>query len=159
MRLITQKYTTSCGIACVAMLAGEKHDAVLKEAKNTFKERRFGKTSSYTNLDEIKDLLESFGISWRDDFNSIKKDKQSQERFWKELKGVNLVAVNFHIKNGTQYWHWIIAVQSKNGLEIYDPNPKKQKPISCDLTKKKLPDQRSYKNAKWYLKISHKSVK
>lgn len=154
MQLVTQECDTSCGIACVAMLAGKKHDTVLKKARTTFTEKRFGKTSSYTKCDEIKVLLEKFGVSWKNDFKSV---MQSQKNFWNSLKGINLVAVNFHIKNGTKYWHWIIAVQSKNGLEIYDP--KKQNPISCDLTKKKLPDQRSYKNAKWYLKISHKSVK
>jgi len=149
---VKQKYSTSCGIACVAMLAEKKHATVLKNAKGTFQERNFGKTTSYTNLDEIKTLLDNFGISYQKDFKSIKKNIQSQKNFWRELKGVNLIAVRYHIKDKIGYWHWIIAVQSKNELKIYDPNPKKR--ISrIDLTKNGLPDQGSYKNAKWYLKI------
>ena len=152
MRLAIQKYSTSCGIACVAMLAEKKHDTVLKEAKTTFTEKRFGRTSSYTKRDEIKVLLEKFGVSWKNDFKSVMQDDQNQKKFWNSLKGINLVAVKFRIKDETEYWHWIVTIQSKNGLEIYDPNPKKG--VSrVDLTKSGLPDQRSYKNVKWYLKI------
>ena len=153
MRLVKQRYPTSCGIACVAMLAGKKHDTVLKEAKNTFKKRRFGKTTSYTNLDDIKVLLSNFGVSWQKDFKPIEQDVQSQKNFWNGLKGMNLVAVRFHIKDGTEYWHWIIAIRTENSLKIYDPNP--QKKISCiDFVKGELPNQKSYCHAKWYLKIS-----
>lgn len=153
MRYRKQEFPTSCGIACVAMLAGKKHDAVLKKTKNTFKERLFGKTTSYTNLDDIKVLLSNFGVSWQKDFKPIEQDVQSQKNFWNGLKGMNLVAVRFHIKDETEYWHWIIAVRTEKFLKIYDPNPKKK--ISCiDLAKGKLPNQKSYCHAKWYLKIS-----
>ena len=152
MRLVKQEYNTSCGIACVAMLAEKKHATVLKNVKVTFLERCFGKTNSYTNHSEIKQLLKNFHVSWQGNFNSIKQDIQSQKNFWRALEGVNLVAVRFHIKDRTEYWHWIIAEQTKNGLKIYDPNPKKGKSL-IDLTKKDLPNQGSYKNAKWYLKI------
>lgn len=156
MRLAIQNYSTSCGIACVAMLAGEKHDTVLKEAKNTFKERRFGKTTSYTNLDDIKVLLNNFGVSWQKDFKPIEQNIQSQKKFWNGLKGMNLVAVRFNKK--TFFWHWIIAIRTENYLKIYDPNPKKR--VSCiDLAKGELPNQISYCHAKWYLKISQKSIK
>ena len=150
---VKQKYSTSCGIACVAMLAEKKHATVLNNAKYTFQERCFGKTTSYTNLDEIKTLLGNFGVSYQKDFKSIDKDIHSQKRFWRNLKGVNLVAVRFHIKDGTEYWHWIIAIRTENSLKIYDPNP--QKKISCiDFVKGELPNQKSYCHAKWYLKIS-----
>lgn len=148
---VEQKYSTSCGIACVAMLAEKKHSTVLKNAEGSFK-RHFGETTSYTNRFEIKKLLKNFGVSWQGIFNSIKQDIQSQKKFWRALEGVNLVAVRFHIKDRTEYWHWIIADQSKNGLYIYDPDPKKGV-FRVDLTKNGLPDQRSYKNAKWHLKI------
>ena len=84
---VKQKYSTSCGIACVAMLAEKKHATVLNNAKYTFQERCFGKTTSYTNLDEIKTLLGNFGVSYQKDFKSIDKDIQSQKRFWRNLKG------------------------------------------------------------------------
>ena len=155
MQYRKQKYDdTSCGIVCVAMLAEKNCATVLKNAKDTFPERSFGKTTSYTNLFEIKQLLKNFHVSWHGDFNLIKQSNQSQKNFWRKLKGTNLVAVRYRtsIKDKKSYWHWIIADQSKNGLYIYDPNPKKG--VSrVDLTKKDLPNQGSYKNAKWYLKI------
>ena len=157
MTLVQQKFSTSCGIACVAMLAGKSHNAVIKGARETFKEqkRRFGKTTSYTNLDEIKVLLHNFSLSWQKDFMLIKQDDLSQEKFWNGLKGINLVAVRFRIKDGTKYWHWIVAIRTEKCLKIYDPNPKKQ--ISCiDLINGELPNQKSYCHAKWYLKISQR---
>ena len=130
----------------------ERHQKVIDKAKKEIPNRKFNKTDSYTDCFEIRNLLKAFNISWQGDFNLIKKDKQSQKKFWNGLKGTNLVAVKFHIKDGKKYWHWIIAIQSKNKLKILDPNPKKG--ISCiDPTKNNIPDQRSYKNAKWFLKI------
>ena len=126
---------------------------VIYKAKELFK-RDFIKTDSYTTRDEIKKLLKAFKVSFRGRFNPIGQDSQRQEKFWKGLKGTNLVAVRYRIsiKDKKSYWHWIIADQSKNGLYIYDPNPKKG--VShVGLTKSGLPDQGSYKNAKWYLKI------
>ena len=80
MRLVKQEYNTSCGIACVAMLAEKKHATVLKKAKVTFLERCFGKTNSYTNHSEIKQLLKNFHVSWQGDFNLIKQGNQSQKK-------------------------------------------------------------------------------
>ena len=160
MRFIKQENGTSCGIACVAMLAEKvlhhapppkRHMIVINKAKELFK-RDFIKKDSYTTRDEIKKLLKAFKVSFRERFNPIGQNSQSQKKFWRALEGVNLVAVRFRTKDRTEYWHWIIAVQTKNGLKIYDPNPKKGKSL-IDLTKKDLPNQGSYKNAKWYLKI------
>lgn len=160
MRFIKQENGTSCGIACVAMLAEKvlhhalpqkRHMIVINKAKELFK-RDFIKKDSYITRDEIKKLLKAFKVSFRERFNPIGQDSQSQKKFWRALEGVNLVAVRFHIKDRTEYWHWIIADQSKNGLYIYDPDPKKGV-FRVDLTKNGLPDQRSYKNAKWHLKI------
>ena len=160
MRYLKQEFSTSCGIACVAMLAAkklrkiplkERHQKVIDKAKEILN-RDFNKTNSYTTRSEIRKLLKAFKVNWHGHFNPIKQNHQSQKNFWKELKGTYLVAVKFHIKNEEEYWHWIIAIQSKNKLKILDPNPKKR--ISCiDLTKNNIPDQRSYKNAKWFLKI------
>lgn len=157
MRYRKQEFPTSCGIACVAMLAGKKHNTVLKEAKTTFTEKRFGKTSSYTKCDEIKVLLKKFGVSWKNDFKPVMQNDQSQKKFWNGLEGINLVAVRFRIKDGTKYWHWIVAIRTEKYLKIYDPNPKKR--VSCiDLAKGELPNQISYSHAKWDLKISQKSI-
>ena len=80
------------------------------------------------------------------------------KKFWNSLKGINLVAVRFYIKEETKYWHWIIAIRTKKCLKIYDPNPKKR--ASCiDLAKGELPNQISYCHAKWYLEISQRSIK
>lgn len=161
MRYIKQEFSTSCGIACVAMLAEknlrkiplkERHQKVFDKAKKEISNRKFSKTDSYTKRSEIRNLLKVFNVSWQGHFNLIKQDEQSQKKFWNNLKGTNLVAVKYHIRDDEEYWHWIIAIQSKNKLKIFDPNPKKR--VSCiDFTKNHLPDQRSYKNAKWFLKI------
>ena len=37
MDFVPQEYSTSCGIACVATLAGKKHNTVLKNAEGSFK--------------------------------------------------------------------------------------------------------------------------
>lgn len=111
MRLIKQKYSTFCGIACVAMLAekilqdvvpNKRHKKVIDKAFEILK-RNFTKTDSYTDLWEIKKILKEFNVSWQGRFNSIGQDFQNQEKFWYKLKGVNLVAVRF--KEKTASWH------------------------------------------------------
>lgn len=162
MRLVKQEYPTSCGIACVAMLAertlhdvlpNKRHQKVFNKASEILK-GKFSKTNSYTDRRAIKKLLKEFKVSWQKDFKCIDQDFPSQRKFWTSLKGINLVAVRFRIKDETEYWHWIVTDRTKKCMKIYDPNPKKQ--ISCiDLVKGELPDQKSYCHAKWYLKISH----
>lgn len=164
MRLVKQEYPTSCGIACVAMLAErmlldvplkKRHQKVFDKASEILK-RKFSKTNSYTDRRAIKKLLKEFKVSWQKDFKCIDQDLQSQGKFWNSLKGINLVAVRFRIKNKTEYWHWIVTARTKKCLKIYDPNPKKL--ISCIyLNNDELPNQKSYCHAKWYLKILHKS--
>lgn len=135
----------------------KRHQKVIDKASELL-EREFTRTNSYTDRCEIKQILKEFKVSWQGRFNSIGQGLQNQEKFWNGLKGINLVAVRFRIKEETEYWHWIIAIRTEKYLKIYDPNPKKC--ISCiDLINGELPNQKSYCHAKWYLKISQKSVK
>lgn len=158
MLLTKQKYSTSCGIACIAMLAGKSHHSVMRVAIDLFKwenSPRYLENHSRTNCDEIKTLLKAFNVSRQGDFIPIDLAPDKQVSFWKKLKGINLVAVRFNKE--TKRWHWVIVVQTKSGVKIYDPekkkNPKVKNVVYVNFSKTEHPNFTRFGRAKYYLRI------
>jgi len=137
MRFIRQKYLTSCGIACVAMIAGKSHETIMQKAIELFQwQSEDFEDNSRTSRKMIKVLLEEFG------FKGAFKSFSS----WDNIEGLNLVAVRYSPKTGN--WHWVVAKRNKTTLKIYDPQ--KESPI--EYREKEKPDGRTYRG-KWCLKI------
>ena len=137
MRFIRQKYLTSCGITCVAMIAGKSHETIMQKAIELFQwQSEDFEDNSRTSRKMIKVLLEEFG------FEGAFKSFSS----WDNIEGLNLVAVRYNPKTGN--WHWVVAKRNRTTLKIYDPQ--KESPI--EYRKKEKPDGRTYRG-KWFLKI------
>jgi ABC-type bacteriocin/lantibiotic exporter with double-glycine peptidase domain len=64
IRRVKQEHSTSCGIACVAMIAGISYRKVLTIAKENIKWNR--DNSFYTNYLNLKELLSLFNIKYSD---------------------------------------------------------------------------------------------
>ena len=89
MVLVPQDYRTSCGIACVAMLAGKSHNTVMRKAIDLFKwnpDPKFLKNNSRTNSKDLIRLLAEFGV-----IGKFKKFKS-----WGDLEGKNILAVRYN---------------------------------------------------------------
>ena len=137
MRFIRQKYSTSCGIACVAMIAGKSHKTIMQKAIELFQWLSEDlEYNSRTSRKMIKILLAEYG------FEGAFKSFSS----WENIEGVNLVAVRYNPKTGN--WHWVVAKRDRTTLKIYDPE--KESPL--EFRKKEKPDGRTYRG-KWFLRI------
>ena len=140
MRLIRQpQNSTLCGIACVAMIAGENLAVVIKKAIEIFEwNPKTVETDSRTSKKEILRLLAEYGFSQVCTFKKFTS--------WKNIEGLNLVAVRYNLKTGN--WHWIVAKRDRATLKIYDPE--NESPV--EFRKKEKPDGRTYRG-KWFLRI------
>lgn len=65
---------------------------------------------------------------------------------WKNIEGLNLVAVRYNLKTGN--WHWVVAKRDGMTLKIYDP----EKELPIEFREKEKPDGRTYRG-KWFLRI------
>ncbi len=138
MRLIRQKYSTSCGIACVAMITGKSHKTIMQKAIELFQWHSEDlEYNSRTSRKMIKILLAEFGIEGT--FKSFSS--------WDNIEGLNLVAVRYNPKTGN--WHWVVAKRNKATLKIYDPE--KDSPLV--FQEKEKPDGRTYRG-KRFLRIA-----
>ena len=141
MRIIQQIYPTSCGIACVAMLAGKSHNAVMQKAIELFDwefSQQFLEDNSRTNSRDLIRLLAKFGLTAK-----LKKFES-----WDVLEGRNIVAVRFNKE--TNRWHWIVAERKGSKLAVLDPEV--ERPLV--LSKGEKPDGHTYGRRKFfYLKV------
>lgn len=137
MHLIKQEYSTSCGIACVAMLARKSHSVVMREAIELFEwdsDPKFLGNNSRTNSKDLIRLLAKFGLDGK-----LKKFKS-----WNDLEGKNILAVRFDKR--TFHWHWIVVERKGADLVIYDPEAER----ALILSKDERPDGRTYGRVKYY---------
>ncbi|SHL46097.1 Peptidase C39 family protein [Fibrobacter sp. UWH5] len=139
MRLIKQTFSTSCGIACVAMLLNLNQKYVMKIAAKLF-DWDISKSSGNfrTNKEDIIDLLRKLGYKGEAKFEKFKD--------WQSFEGLNLVAVRY-TKNHN--WHWVVVVGKNNGIMIYNP----EKTSKIFIPKGSKPDGRTYGRAKFYLNV------
>ena len=140
MRLIKQKFETSCGIACAAMLCGKSHNTVMRKAIDLFEwnpDPKFLNNNSRTYSKDLIRLLAEFGVTGK-----IKKFKS-----WNDLDGKNILAVRYNENTGN--WHWIVVKRKRSELVILDP----EADAPLILSKEEIPDGRTYGRVKFYLKI------
>lgn len=141
MRFKKQKYSTSCGIACVAMLTGKSHNAVMQKAIKLFNwesSQEFLEENSRTYSRDLIRLLAKFGLTAK-----LKKFES-----WDALEGRNIVAVGFYKE--TNRWHWIVAERKGSKLVILDPEA--ERPLV--LFKGEKPNGHIYGRRKFfYLKV------
>lgn len=139
MRLVRQKYSTSCGIACVAMLLNLKQSDVMKMAVDLFDWDASKCTWNFrTNRNDIIKLISNLGYKGKKKFKTFKD--------WNNFDGLNLVAVRYTEKCN---WHWIVVVGNNKGITIYDP----EKTSKLFIPKGTKPDGRTYGRAKFYLNV------
>lgn len=109
LRRIVQKTGTSCGLACVAMLARlsfrEVETLARKKVSEIFEadhQRTYGK--------HLRVLLKSLG--WR-------LGRQVKCRTWKRVPPNALVAVQW--KRLEDRWHWVVSSEDESGPCFLDP--------------------------------------
>jgi len=107
---VRQEFTTSCGVAVVAMFARVSH----REALSVL----FPKPGRdyRTWLRDLKRALDHFGVTYAPRWHRF--------RSWDEIPRTSLVKVRWREPGGTSGLHWIIFQRRANGeWRVIDPDP------------------------------------
>lgn len=103
IRFVPQRYSSDCGVACIAMIAGVSYQEAFDVIG--FPEER---TQFYTTHTCLTNALRRLGVLVM----------RRKFRSWHDIAGLAIVAVN-HRRN-RRYFHWVIF----DGAAIIDPSPK-----------------------------------
>jgi ABC-type bacteriocin/lantibiotic exporter with double-glycine peptidase domain len=110
MKPVIQKERTGCGIASVAALAGVSYDRAKAEASRLgilAEDRKLWSDTKYVRM-----LLRKFGISVA--------GKEQRFVTWETLPDRALLAVKWHLENGTPFWHWVVFAREGRSLYVLD---------------------------------------
>jgi ABC-type bacteriocin/lantibiotic exporter with double-glycine peptidase domain len=104
IRHIHQQHATSCGLACVAMVADVTYQTVLKRTNELGVLKRDGYFGTISR--DLIAVLKSF---------DIRAVRRTGFKSWLDVPQVTIVGVN---PSGP---HWVVAVRSQTDYYIYDP--------------------------------------
>lgn len=113
MDAIRQEEETGCGLACVAMLAGQSYAAVRETAAGL---GIFAADEAlWSDTTYVRRLLDHYGI----------KSAPQETPFtdWTDLPDRALLATKLHYENGQPFWHWAVFVREADGPVVLDPAP------------------------------------
>jgi ABC-type bacteriocin/lantibiotic exporter with double-glycine peptidase domain len=108
IRRITQQTGTSCGIACVAMLARISYREAFRAGIECYDKEHWSGTHR-TTIGELRDILASLG--WR-------LGRKVATTDWKKVPEGCLVAVHWKEEQG---WHWVVTSEDDDGAFFFDP--------------------------------------
>lgn len=107
IRLVKQRDSTGCGIACVAALANVRYydakQVLIKIMRWTPRRKYF-----YTRTKELLSLLQQYDIEAH-----IKRSS-----CWKDIKGTAIVGVD---RDGSGIFHWVVVIRDKGRFLMIDP--------------------------------------
>jgi ABC-type bacteriocin/lantibiotic exporter with double-glycine peptidase domain len=107
MKLIKQKDTTGCGLACVAMITGQTYNQVKRKylpAPRLEKLNILGEY--YTDAKDLHNLSKNIA------------PKMISVKYWETIPNFAIVALG---KRKDKSWHWVVF-QRKNSIPVfYDP--------------------------------------
>lgn len=111
MHRVRQAFTTSCGIAVVAMFACVEHDEALAAIFPNSKRKR----AFYTTYKDVMRALDAFGVE-----HDV---RSTPVRSWDEIPSTSLVLVKS--RNSEEGWrHWVIFRKRADGkTSVLDPAP------------------------------------
>ncbi|MFA9460350.1 hypothetical protein [Thiohalorhabdus methylotrophus] len=113
MEVVIQEEETGCGLACVAMLAGESYEAVRRTAAGMG--IRATDEALWSDTAYVRRLLRHYGIETR--------PGEAPFTGWAELPARALLATKLHYDRGRPFWHWVVFVREPEGPVVLDPAP------------------------------------
>lgn len=125
MRRITQKTGTSCGVACVAMLARLSYRDAFKLGVALWG-KEYWVESHRTDISELRMMLARLG--WR-------LGRKVRCENWHRVPPGTLAAVQWNQTKDA--WHWVVTATDAEGLFVFDPRATVKQKRRRDF--KKLP--------------------
>ncbi|MCG8392844.1 MAG: hypothetical protein MI745_07150 [Pseudomonadales bacterium] len=110
MRPVIQEEISGCGIAAVAALAGVSYDQARQQAArlDIFAEDR----SLWSDTAYVRRLLSEYGLRAAPDETPFSD--------WQALPDRALLAIKWHLENGTPFWHWVVFVREGDDAFVLD---------------------------------------
>ena len=118
-----QEDATGCGLACVAMLAGEPYAAVRETAAGLG--IRPDDPALWSDTAYVRRLLAHYGIA--------AVPGETPFTGWDTLPDRALLATRHHYEQGRPFWHWCVFAREPGGPEVLDPAPYLAHPRRTDL--------------------------
>ena len=107
---VRQEFTTSCGVAVVAMFARVSHAEAMKVMFPETRRRTF-----YTHLNDVKRALDHFGVRYGEQWHRF--------RAWDDIAKTSLVKVRWEFE-GRVGLHWVIFQRrADDAWAVIDPDP------------------------------------
>ncbi|HET9121938.1 MAG TPA: hypothetical protein VFN52_00395 [Acidiferrobacteraceae bacterium] len=135
MEPVIQQEPTGCGIASVAALAGRSYYEVQFIAQTLGISARDPRL--WSDPQPVRRLLEYFGM--RADLPEI------PFRSWASLPDRALLAIKWHLENGTPCWHWAVFVREDGRSAVLDSNSRLRSHRRTDFGRMK---------PRWYIPIT-----
>lgn len=135
MKPVIQQEKTGCAIASSAAIAGISY-AKAKRIAN-----RLGISAKdstlWSSTKPVRAILKELNI----------KTGSSETPFknWGSLPDCALLAIKWHIENGTPYWHWVVYVREPKGEYVLDSKKALKSNIRTDFGRIK---------PKWFIKVN-----
>lgn len=135
MKPVIQKERTGCGFASVAALAGVSYDRAKAEANRLgiFAEDR----KLWSDAKYVRKLLRNFGVSVA--------GKEQRFVAWEKLPDRALLAIKWHLENGTPFWHWVVFAREGKSLYVLDSKKGLKRNKRSDFGRMK---------PKWYIRVN-----
>lgn len=112
VRHVRQRTGTSCGVACIAMLADVSGTAARRILASSLEDY----DSDVTDVPDLRAALRRFGIHL---------GRKVPTRTWRDanrLREPGLAAVRFkRNRTGTERWHWVVVEPRRDGPIVWDP--------------------------------------
>ena len=111
IKTVIQQEETGCGLASVAMLAGESYQAVriIANRLGIFADDK----KLWSDTDYVRRLLEDYKIE--------AAETESEFTGWETLPDLALLAIKHHVEDGRPFWHWTVVQRVGIILTVHDP--------------------------------------
>jgi len=129
-----QEERTGCGIACVAMLSNQSYQHARKIAKQLGISAEDPELWSETMY--VRKLLAYLKIKISD------REKPFQD--WNRLPDRALLAIKWHVENGTPFWHWTVFIREGQRTYVLDPKKALKNNLRTDFGRMK---------PKWFIEV------
>jgi hypothetical protein len=132
MRRIVQKSGTSCGVACVAMLARISFKNAFQVGVACYDKDHWSGSHATVN-NELRIMLASVGYK-------LGREVACDE--WTKVPPGSLAATQWNQK--TDFWHWVVYDEDDEGGYVLDPNPAVKRNKRRDFSRM---------NVSWYHRV------
>ncbi|MFN3582242.1 MAG: hypothetical protein ACK4VV_17430 [Pseudomonas sp.] len=142
MQPVIQEQPTGCGIAACAALAGVSYAQARKVANGLgiFAED----PALWSDTGYVRRLLAEFGLA--------SSSSETPFTSWQTLPDRALLAIKWHLENGTPFWHWVVFIRTPDEAYVLDSKKSLKRHCRQDFGRIKprwyiaIPDSPSAKN-------------